>query len=111
MTDEFFTKVTGVTQRNADGSLRQDIIEDLEDEWRARGALKLSLRREPDNPYDRNAVAVLDQEGRQIGYLSRQVASTVAPRLDRGEVVHAELRAVTGGGLTHNYGVNIKIAI
>jgi len=111
MSEEFFTKVAGVTRQNADGSLRQDIIEDLEEEWQAGEALKLTLRREPDNAYDRNAVAVLDAEGRQVGYLSRPVASSVAPRMDRGEAVAAELQAVTGGSLTHNYGVNIKIVV
>ena len=111
MSEEFFTKVAGVTRQNADGSLRQDIIEDLEEEWQAGEAVKLTLRREPDNAYDRNAVAVLDAEGRQVGYLSRPVASSVAPRMDRGEAVAAELQAVTGGSLTHNYGVNIKIVV
>lgn len=111
MSEEFFTKLAGVTHTNADGSLRQDIIEELEDAWKAEGRVTLTLRREPHNTYDRSAVAVFDPAGRQVGYLSRQVAASVAPRMDRGERLAADLQAITGGGLTHSYGVNVRIVV
>lgn len=41
------------------------------------------LRREPDNAFDRNAIAVYVR-GRQIGYVPADVAETIAPGLDSG---------------------------
>ena len=73
------------------------------------GVVRLRLKREPHNPYDHNAVAVLDAAGRQLGYLSRQVAETAASCMDRGVGVHAAVTAITGGGLTQHFGVNIRV--
>jgi hypothetical protein len=58
----------------------------------------IRLEREPDNKYDENAIMVLLPErilsGRQLGYLHRQAAELLAPRLDNGilEVVSAKLQ-------------------
>jgi hypothetical protein len=53
------------------------------------------LLREPDNPADALAVGVWLLEGGRprwrLGYLDRTVASRIAPRLDAGEEVEAEL--------------------
>lgn len=43
-----------------------------------------SIRREPGNAYDPNAVQVL-VEGTPVGYVPRTLAATIAPRLDSGE--------------------------
>lgn len=52
----------------------------------------LRLVREPNNPYDTNAVAVYDAEGQtQVGYLPREHAERIAKRLDAGE----ELRCLS----------------
>lgn len=55
----------------------------------------VALIREPDNPADPLAVGVWLLEGERprwrLGYLDRTVASRVAPRLDAGAVVEAEL--------------------
>lgn len=40
--------------------------------------------REPQNPYDPNAVAIIVNEGYSIGYLPREVAEKIAPLLDQG---------------------------
>jgi hypothetical protein len=37
----------------------------------------LSLRPEPDNPHDPNAVAVLLSSGERVGYVPREIAPTV----------------------------------
>ncbi|MCA9218356.1 MAG: hypothetical protein KDB27_35045 [Planctomycetales bacterium] len=42
----------------------------------------LQLRREPGNPYDSNAVLVLNSRGRPLGYLKREVAEWFGPRMD-----------------------------
>lgn len=51
---------------------------------RLRTGQRLALTREPDNPYDRNAVR-LDWRGHKIGYVPRRENTAVAQMLDRGE--------------------------
>ena len=57
----------------------------------------LTLRRDPANEHDPNAIAVLTAGGEQLGWVPRDVAAQVAPRLDAGEawaaVVLRERRA------------------
>lgn len=105
----FHTKLAGVTRDNVDGTSRQDVIEDLEEEIAEKGTVELRVRREPTNPYDSNAIAVLAPDGRQLGYFSAKVSATLAPILDRGSPIEVAIAAVTGGGLTHHYGVNVRV--
>lgn len=51
------------------------------------------LKREPDNPHDPNAVAVVVGRVR-VGHLPRDVASWVAPRMDAGEMFAATVETV-----------------
>jgi hypothetical protein len=57
----------------------------------------LTLRRDPGNEHDPNAIAVLTAAGAQAGWVPREVAAAVAPALDAGErwaaVVLRERRA------------------
>jgi HIRAN domain. len=62
-------------------SYRQDTIR------RCREGERVILKREPNNPYDKNAIAVLGQNGDQIAYLSRDNAAWVAELMDKGEAV------------------------
>ncbi len=71
-------KVVGATHPNPDGSSRQEIISHMTKNS------KITLVREPSNPYDKNAIAV-HSNGKQIGYLSAAYAETFAPRLDAGK--------------------------
>ena len=50
----------------------------------------LELVREPDNPYDRNAVRV-DWRGRKLGYVPRAENEALAWAMDRGERVTARI--------------------
>jgi len=50
----------------------------------------LELRREPDNPYDPNAVRV-EWRGRKLGYVPRRQNAAVAWGLDRGAPLRARL--------------------
>jgi HIRAN domain len=45
----------------------------------------LALRRDPANPHDPNAIAVLGGGGEQVGWVPREVAAELARELDRGE--------------------------
>lgn len=52
---------------------------------------ELELTREPENPYDANAIAV-SWRGRKLGYLPRRENAALAWGLDRGERLHARIR-------------------
>ena len=106
---EFFTKIVGVTFKNNDGSDRQTIIEALEDQLLENEHVSLILKRDPQNPYDHNAIIVQDGQHRQIGFLSRDVSFTLAPMMDNGIVIECFLQQITGQSLAHNFGINIKI--
>lgn len=85
--DEYEVKVVGVTY---DG--RQSVVNQL-----AIGE-KVLLVREPNNPYDNNAIQVNRTNGQSIGYISRNISETLAPIFDLvGGVVNARVSALTGG--------------
>lgn len=44
----------------------------------------LTFKREPENRFDRNAIAAYNEAGEQVGYLSRNRAKQYAARLDSG---------------------------
>jgi hypothetical protein len=101
---DLHSKVVGVTRHNHDGSDRQEIAQ------ACRGGERLTLRREPDNPQDANAVAVVRGNGDQVGYLSAGVAEQIAPLLDAGAPITAVVSEVTGGTPDRpTYGVNLHI--
>lgn len=50
----------------------------------------VALVREPDNPFDENAVRV-EWRGRKLGYVPRRDNAALAWALDRGEVLHARI--------------------
>lgn len=107
-----WTKVVGVTR--GDG---QRII------GRAarRGGGDFSLRREADNPHDRNAVRI-HLDGAPVGWLPRGVAAEVAPVMDgiadgegdgagdaRGSVTLARAEVVGGDG--RNWGIRLQLRV
>lgn len=78
--------------------------------------VRLHLIRERDNLYDVNAVAVAAEvtgKGQyKMGYLSRSVAAVVAPVMDRGINLRANLKSIVGGyseGIS--YGLRVRVAI
>lgn len=88
----FICAVAGVSQKNRDGSDRQALIR----RYASPGAVA-ELRREADNPYDSNAVAVFVR-GRQIGYLRAEVAERMARLIDTGDYSpSATIQDVRGG--------------
>lgn len=94
--DGFNTKIVGVSFEG-----RQDVINGL------RPGLVLELERQPENPYDANAVAV--RYGRlQLGFIKKGIAARIAPNIDAGERYRAEVKHLTGGG-TKTAGVNIWV--
>jgi hypothetical protein len=74
----FRTRIAGTRHKNVDGSSRTRLIGRLEPLDR------LHFEHEPTNPHDPNAVRVLGEDGRQVGYLPREVAADVVEKSRRG---------------------------
>ena len=109
------TKIRGVTKENPDGANRQQIIKQY-----CRRGDALFLVREPNNPFDPNAIQVRrivygvtedkHRLGEQIGYVSRDLAEDLAPKMDHeGFVLMAWIMNVAGGEDNKSLGVNIQI--
>jgi len=113
-TGKFHAMVAGVTMKNPNGKSRQDYIHTY-----CKPGMPIMLRREPNNPYDSNAVGVwilaralwVFTDDVQIGYLpAGHVAEEIARHMDRGGTVTGEIVNITGG--THDkptLGVNILL--
>lgn len=100
----FFSKVACVTHRNSDGTDRQKILKNC------RAGEKLKLIHEP-MTQDKNAVKVCRESGEQIGWLNQILAAEIAPRLDGGSRVDAEISEITGGGLFSEKGRGCNIQL
>lgn len=100
----FHTKLAGVTH---DG--RQGIIRNLHRMGELDTGTELVLQREPSNPYDSFAVAVLTKSGQNIGYLPKDTARQVSININSGMTYRAYVSAVTGGDAGYAYGVNLRI--
>ena len=75
----FATRIAGVSYED-----RQTIIEQVTDET------PLVLKREPRNPYDAHAIAVMAyfrKEEKKIGYIPREIAKDLAKKMDEGAFV------------------------
>ena len=96
------TKVVGVSY---DG--RQRVVEKL------RVGEEILLRREPSNPYDRNAIRVERLDGAQIGYLNRFLAANLAPSFDsHNKPIPAGVTNLLGtSSAGHNIGVEIRFVV
>ena len=110
---QFYSKVAGVTAKNSDGKERQNYIYAF-----CKPRMKLILLREPENPYDPDAVAVWIKARAllfftsevQIGYLNSDISSEISQYIENGGRVEAEIKEVTGGTESkQSYGVNILI--
>jgi len=107
------SKLVGVTFEG-----RQDVISGLT------GREPLRFRREPDNEYDKNAVAVdalilredpntypfpfTIEEWSPIGYIAKDKNSEIAKALDEGKEASIRISEITGGG-ERSFGVNVYI--
>ena len=108
---QYRTTIAGVTYPNKDGTERQALLRAL------KPGQKLTLIREPNNPYDKFAVAIFTLSGLQLGY-THAGDSRLADHMDMGGAVSAKVVTVTGGpgllgwlfpSLRKNYGCVIEI--
>ena len=111
--ETFYSKLAGVSARNPDGFERQRLIRSF-----CKPGMPLIFRREPDNPYDKNAIGVWIKtrvfffftKEIQMGYLNLDVAKELSKLMDRGGSVSGYISEVTGGTRDkENLGVNIFI--
>lgn len=52
---------------------------------------QLQLVREAENPYDRNAIRIRRLNGEDLGYVPKTNAAELAPKVDAGQQVRAEV--------------------
>lgn len=103
------TKLRSVSVTNPDGSSRQDIIDRFvqPDDY-------LELEREPQNPYDNNALAAFADIGGgkkvKVGYISRELAAQISPLWDSGYLVTCSVLNKTGEE-DQTIGVNCELFI
>ena len=71
---------------------------------------ELLVRREPTNPADPNAMALMTTDGLRVGFLRRQISASLAPLVDgAGASYTACVTEVTGGTDGHALGVNVVV--
>lgn len=101
----FYTSLAGTTHKNEWGSSRQEVIGECHPKT------LLDLIREPDNPYDPDAVLVGVHGGDCVGYLKRTVAAEIARDVaDHGRVWIGFVKEVTGGTEDHpNFGLSVVL--
>ncbi len=92
----FYSKLAGVSYDN-----RQFYLS------RCNRGDQLTLIREPDNLYDRNAIAVYHHNV-QLGFIKKNLAEKLAPYLDQGHHIICTIAEITGGD-GYLYGANIRI--
>lgn len=67
-------------------------VDDIEDKLGAVSyGTNLELRRDPSNPYDRNAIEVLNGDGDRIGFLPRKINTIAAGLMDSGKHLYCRV--------------------
>ncbi len=96
------TKIVGVTRDN-----RQQLLEELSE------MDDIHLVREPNNPHDENAIAVLNPDGEKLGYVRSGLAKELVAYMELypDSVLIGEILEITGDEVGKNYGCNIEISI
>lgn len=96
------TKIVGVIRGN-----RQDLLEELSE------MDDIRLVREPNNPHDENAIAVLNPNGEKLGYIRSGLAKELVSymKLYPDAVLIGEILEITGDEVGKNYGCNIEVSL
>ena len=88
--NDFSLAAVGCWFDNDDGSSRQLELAEC------RPGDRVELVRQPHNPHDPLAVAIVTASGTCVGFLSRDRAAWIAPKIDRGYPVNAIVERVKG---------------
>jgi len=84
-----FAKNIYLIEAHVAGTSYVENIEEIEPELRE-GA-KLKFLREPENPFDKLAIKVLDENGNKIGYVPRAKNEILARLMDAGKLLYATI--------------------
>lgn len=68
---------------------------------------KLILRREPDNRFDENAILVLDEKERKLGYVPEKDNLVFARLMDAGKFLSAKVTSADAMGSFHEIEIDI----
>lgn len=102
--ETLYSKLSGVTHHNADGTSRQEIIAEL-----CYNGQQLLLIREP-NQYSPDNIGVYIAY--QVGYVNPDLARELAPLIDAGGHVEARVTEITGGMEDKpTRGVNVEFSV
>ena len=94
------TKLAGVTFGTCQNNIYQFGCADIG---------SYALVREPENPYDSNAVRVSLFGIYEMGYLPRWLAKDIAPQMDAGRAFMAEFVCRNEYGAYENIGLTVRI--
>lgn len=104
------TRIVGVTYDDEETRTnRQSIISSMAKHGVLESGHLLNLKREPENPYDSHAIAVIGPKARKLGYINRILAAELAPYIDTGAEVHACVNRLLGDGEDYLWGVEIRL--
>ncbi|KAI6157534.1 SNF2 family N-terminal domain-containing protein [Pisolithus tinctorius] len=71
---------------------------------------QVTLQREPRNPYDKNAIKVVNIGGMQVGHIPKEIAARAAPLLDKG-LVNLEGIMLSGNLGAFSYSLELELRI
>ena len=72
---------------------------------------KVSLLRESDNPYDKRAIMVIDEDERKIGYIPRQHNAVLSSLMDAGKYIYGIVAEPREGNLPPSQGGAVWIKL
>lgn len=84
-------KVTGCSFKDRQTLLQKTVCHNITNGW---------LEREPNCPFDRNAIRVMtriDGQPACIGYIDRETAKTLGPFMDTGRTIYCDRLTIIGG--------------
>ena len=70
---------------------------------------KLILQREPDNRFDENAILVLDEKSRKLGYIPEKDNIVFARLMDAGKYLIAKIECMENKGSFRKISINIYL--
>lgn len=69
---------------------------------------KIQLKRDKNNKYDKNAIGVYTIQNQNIGWIPKDVASTLTLGMDAGTIYHIKINKILGGN-GYNFGIEALI--
>lgn len=101
----FSLRVVGERHDNEDGSSRQAELQ------RCKEGEEVELLREPRNPHDPSAVAVISARGVKIGYLGADRCGWVGSKIDRGFGIAASIGRIARDPRTGALGAVLTVSM